>query len=153
MKLSNIFNSLQPRKRSGRLAGEAAADRRSAIKYYYETVLGSPPQAEWETRKVIPAILHDLHMPRGSWGVAQSVLQALADDPTYDVRREVPGKGRPAEIRDCTEQAGFIYKALEGGNTIGVVTVLLNNCFRRPRRMKTCPTPLWHVSSTTARIL
>ena len=101
-----------------------------------ETVLNSPPQAEWETRKTIPAILNDLHMPRGSWGVVQSVLQALADDPSYDVRREVPGKGRPAEIRDCTEQAKFIYKALEGGNTIGVVTVLLNNCFRRPRRMK-----------------
>lgn len=136
LNLAKVLRKVHPRKPTDRLVGEAAADRRSAIKYIYEKVLHSPPKEEWETLKTISTICDALHVPRGSRGVVQSVLQALADDPDYDVRREAPGKGRPAEIRDGDEQAEFIYKTLEGGNTIGVVTVLLNNCYRRPRRMK-----------------
>ena len=37
---------------------------------------------------------------------------------------------------DGTDQAEFICKALEAGNSIGTTTVLLNNMFRRPRRQK-----------------
>lgn len=130
------FNPPRPRRKDSRLTGVAAADRRIAIKHVFQNVLGSPPRSEWEAKKTVQDIIDTLRMPRGSWGVVQSVIRALDADPTFDVGREAPGKGRRAEIEDFTDQAEFIYNALEKGNSIGTVTFLLNNVFRRKDRLR-----------------
>ena len=129
------FHHAPPPGKKSRLTGDAAADRRSAIKYVFQGVLRSPPKDEWEKLETIKEIIETLRMPPGSWGVVQSVLLALDEDPKCDVRREAPGKGRRALIQDFTPQAEFIYKALQGGNSIGTVTFLLNNCYRRKLRL------------------
>jgi hypothetical protein len=75
-------------------------------------------------------------MPEGSWGSVWAVIAKLNRDPKADVRSEVKGKGWRREIYDFTPQAEFIYTSLEVGNTVGTTTVLLNNMFRHPRRLR-----------------
>jgi hypothetical protein len=119
-----------------RLSGEAAADQRTSIKYVFEHVLDSPPKDAWLELGTVTDIIRILKMPKGSWGTVYRVLDAIESDPACDIRAEAQGKGRPAEIVDNTEQAEFIYKALEAGNSIGTTTILLNNMFRKPRLMR-----------------
>lgn len=116
---------------SVRLVGEAAADRRVAIKYVFQAVLQSPPKEAWLELETIPYIMRVLGMPKGSFGTVCKVLEKLLVDPKANVGREKAGKGRRALIEDGTEQANFVYRTLEAGNTIGMTTILLNNVFRR----------------------
>jgi hypothetical protein len=119
-----------------RLTPEAASNRRVAIKYVFQEVCLSPPKDAWLERGTIPYIMRVLTMPDGSYAVVYRVLSTLEIDPHADVASEKPGKGRHSEIVDCTEQAKFIYHALESGNTISTTTVLINAYFRKPKRLK-----------------
>ena len=124
---------LTHREDDSRLTGSAAADQRTAIKYFYENVLGSPPAHTWKAEGTITIILHHLCMPPGSWGTVRKVLLALVSDPESDVRAEAPGKGRGALIEEPSEQADVIYALLEAGNSVATVTYLLNQGYRASR--------------------
>jgi hypothetical protein len=119
----------------GRLYGDRAADRRSAIKYVFQTVLLSPPKDAWQELGTIPDIIYMLRIPPGSWGTVHSVISQLDEDADADVRGIAVGQGRKAAIVDFTDEAEFIYRCLEKGNSIGTTTILLNNGYRRPKRL------------------
>ena len=112
------------------MTGEAAADQRVAIRYFYVNVLGSPPQETWIEEGTITLILRHLCMPAGSWKTVRRVLEELAADAEADIRAESPGKGRQAFIQEPSEQADVIYMLLEAGNSVATVTYLLNQGYR-----------------------
>jgi hypothetical protein len=94
----------------------------------------SPPRDAWQELGTIPDIIYMLRIPEGSWATVHSVISQLDADAEADVRGIAHGRGRKAAIADFTEEAEFIYRCLENGNSIGTTTILLNNGYRRPLR-------------------
>lgn len=112
------------------ISREAWGTTRVAIKDVFTRVLGSPPEEVWIESGTIPEIINRLSLARGSWGTVRRVCREVLDDPSADVAREAPGKGRAPLLADLTEQAEVVYNALEGGNSVATVTILLNTGYR-----------------------
>ena len=129
---------------SSRLSYELAGDRRASIKYIYQHVLLSPSKDAWSELGTVPYIMLALGMPKGSFGTVVATLNRLMEDPEADLREERDGKGRSAAITDGTEQAKFIYNALQAGNSIGTTVNLLNRYYRAKNALR-------HLSHSTLR--